>query len=106
VGLAPAGNCPPTEQCFRRPFAKVDRESNAVPIVPAEDHHPFAARMKTENWAHTFRQEDRSTPPMCDPHFSECGMQVSDPAFQPPQPFGSLATANIVAPQIWCGSLG
>src|SRR5438445_608500 len=62
--------------------------------------------MATEDGAHFFRQENRTTPTVRNTNIGKCGVQITNSAFQPAKTLGGFAPANVVAVQIAHGVCG
>src|SRR6266403_2047111 len=62
--------------------------------------------MATEDGAHFFRQENRTTPTVRNTNIGKCGVQITNSAFQPAKTLGGFAPANVVAVQIAHGVFG
>src|SRR5258708_40262530 len=97
---APARERAADEERFGGPFAQVNGESNAVPVVAGETHHAIAARVVAEDGTHLFGKENRTAPTVRDAHGGKSGVQVAYATFQPAKTIGGLAPANIIAVQI------
>src|SRR5258708_28013351 len=97
---APARERAADEERFGGPFAQVNGESNAVPVVAGENRHAIAARVVAEDGTHLFGKENRTAPTVRDAHGGKTGVQVAYATSPPGKTLGRLAPGYLISTQI------
>ena len=98
--LGPVRKRAASEEGLGSPLAEVDREGDAVAVVPGQYNHVFAARMTPKDGAHSFGEENRASPAVRDARGVQSRMQIVDATFEPSETRGGFALADIETAQI------